>query len=150
MKLSAVTAALVACLLCNPAQATDDPTLTVTEAGGGMWVFTGIGAPGALTVTQGALITFSWSAVPGGGTVITDYRYGWDLLDPNDDEDPGWTSWGSAQTAPPTAFFIGVHTFTAEARNDLGQIARGTIVITLEPSVSVQTSTWGAIKALFR
>ena len=72
MKHPVLTAALIVCLLCSAALASEDQTLTVTEAGGGTWVFTGIGAPGALTVAQGALISFSWSAVPGGGTVITD------------------------------------------------------------------------------
>jgi hypothetical protein len=145
-----IVCALAVCLTFLPALAAGSPTLTVTETSGGPWVFTGIGdVPGALTVSPGTPIVFSWSAVPGGGTVITDYRYGWDLVDPDDPND-SWSEWGSGQSAPSHSFSAGLHTFTVEARNDLGETARGTIQITIEIPLKTEVSTWGAIKAFYR
>jgi len=130
------------------------PTLTVNEASRGSWEFTGIGTPVVLNETAGvtgAVFDFSWSATPGGGTAITDYRYGWDLLDPNDDADPGWSAWGSTLSAPTRTFFTGTHVLTVEARNDLGEIARGTIQIAVSQGpVSTHAITWGVIKILYR
>jgi len=130
------------------------PTLTITEATYGPWIFVGLGVPVPFDTPSdgsGATLTFAWSATPGGGTTITDYRYGWDLLDPNDGADPGWSAWGAAQAAPSQTFFAGTHTFVVEARNDLSVVTRGGLAVTVVPGpVPTTENTWGAIKALFR
>jgi hypothetical protein len=150
MKYCMLLVTLVLCLFHSSALA-DAPTITITEATHGSWNFTGTASPPvAIVHGQGVALEFSWSATPGSGTAIIDYRYGWDLLDPNDNSDPGWTGWGSAQFAPPLSFIAGVHAFTAEARDDLGQVGRGTLQITIEDPVGTEHTTWGAIKALYR
>lgn len=151
MKRSLLIAALVVCLSFAASIADPPPTITVTETTHGSWNFTGTGdPPAAITHAAGVALEFSWTATPGGCLVITDYRYGWDLLDANDDNDPGWSAWGSAQSAPPQTFSVGTHTFTAQARSDCGEIGRGTIQIAIEDPLATQPTTWSRIKALYR
>jgi hypothetical protein len=151
MKHSALIAALVLCLSFSASVADEAPTITITEPAHGSWNFTATGnQPVAIAQAPGVALEFSWTATPGSGTVIVDYRYGWDLLDPDDPDDPGWSSWGSDLSAPPRAFAAGAHTFTAQARNDLGGVGRGTFQITIEDPLSTEPSSWGAIKALYR
>jgi hypothetical protein len=61
------------------------------------------------------------------GGVVTGYRYGWDILDPNDP-----AQWemdyapylASPVFIPPRAFSFGTHTFSAEVIDNLGQCSR--------------------------
>lgn len=154
MKLTLKAVAFSLLVVAPVAARAQAPTLTITEATRGSWEFTGIGTPVVLNEVadeNGAVFDFSWSAVPGGGASITDYRYGWDLLDPNDDGDPGWSAWGGVLSAPARTFFAGTHVLTVEARNDLSEIARGTIQISVSQGpVSTQAVTWSVMKVLYR
>jgi hypothetical protein len=143
--------ALVLCLFYTSAIAEGEPTLTISEPALGSWQFTGTANPpvGAATA-PGTALEFSWLAAVGDCQAIADYRYGWDVIDVNDDNDPGWSSWGSILAAPPQTFWAGTHTFTAEVRDACGGKSRGTVQVTVEDPISTEASTWGAIKALYR
>jgi hypothetical protein len=123
----------------------------------GVFQFTGTADPAvALTAVRDAVnpatMSFSWNADPvAPATSIADYRYGWDLVDPNDDSDPGWTQWGPTWYIDPVSFYSGVHTFNVEARDNLGVVTRGSFIITIEVGpVSTEQTTWGAIKSMYR
>lgn len=56
------------------------------------------------------------------GSEITGYRFGWDLLDPNNDDE--WSPWSLANTGSAAAFPGGTHTFYLEARDYSGTVTR--------------------------
>ena len=63
---------------------------------------------------------FCWTAVPSeGGGDIESYRYGWDIVDLNDDElwETDFIPFdGSEVCSPARTFFFGSHTFWAQVR----------------------------------
>jgi hypothetical protein len=64
-------------------------------------------------------VSFRWStdASHYGGT-ITGYRYGWDILNPENDQE--WSSWSPDNTSAPTRVFSsGTHLFFVQARDEL-------------------------------
>lgn len=134
-------------------QPVSDPTLTVTEYTRGEWLFIGMGSPDVLlTDPLTNPVTpwdVEWSAMPcAPGTSVSEYRYGWDIVDPGDDNQ--WTPWGPATSAPPRSFLIGNHSLMIEARDDVGVVTRGTIIFEVIPGSSpVKSSTWGGIKSLY-
>ncbi len=72
-------------------------------------------------------LNFSWTATPGTGAgSIVSYRHGWDLVDVDDPNDPGWAvppGVGSANLyAVERAFADGIHTFTVRVEDNLGQV----------------------------
>jgi hypothetical protein len=98
---------------------------------------------------------FCWSADASAyGLTVTGYRYGWDVIDPEDDSDPGWTSGFVPFSQPvecsnaldPT---VGTHTFTVEVIDYDGFKSRVVIAITYA-TVSAEESSWGAVKAFYR
>ncbi len=90
-----------------------------------------------------------WVAVPCGSPPTTfTYRYGWDISDPDDDNE--WSEWGDVLNAPPREFHAGVHSFRVEAKDETGNVTRGTIFFEVtQPPVPVKKATWGEIKAKF-
>jgi hypothetical protein len=62
------------------------------------------------------------------GGVIDGYRYGWDILDPNDEEDPGWSvGWAQGEAwleAPTRSFLTGHHNFIVQTRDNSGTLSR--------------------------
>ncbi len=79
-------------------------------------------------VPAGVNLPFSLSACADhyGGTVAG-YRYGWDILDPNDPDqwEVDYTPFVTAiATTPPRAFNFGTHTFTAEVIDNSGFCSR--------------------------
>lgn len=61
--------------------------------------------------------------------VIEAYRYGWDLADPDNPNDPGWAvPWGNGPTyiaAPPRSYAAGSPNLIIQCRDNQGQVARG-------------------------
>ncbi|UCH83870.1 MAG: hypothetical protein JSW50_15760 [Candidatus Latescibacterota bacterium] len=113
-----------------------DPTLTVTEARRGTWSFTGLGYPYVIIDDPAGCDAvpwvFTWQAIPEPGRTIDAYRYGFDILDLNDDDQ--WaTDWGDYQSAPPHSFFFGTHEFHVEVRDDTGAITRGSFKMNIIP-----------------
>lgn len=85
-------------------------------------------------VAGGQQMSFTWtaSAASYGGRVVS-YRYGWDLADPDDPNDPNWALQPGTTFAhrnpPPVFFEQGSHVLTIEARDDSDQVTRATIAI---------------------
>jgi subtilisin-like proprotein convertase family protein len=80
-------------------------------------------------IASGQELNFSWGATADAyaGT-IESYRYGWDIVDPNDQGDPGWAvppgNTPQHRRAPTASFSSGVHTLTIETRDNSGQRSR--------------------------
>jgi hypothetical protein len=76
------------------------------------------------------------------GGVIKGYRYGWDVEDISNDEDPGWRlPFGDtfAHTYSPTRVFdTGIHTLVIETRDNSDQVTRVRYVLTVVPVPEVQ------------
>ena len=96
---------------------TAGPLLLVQEEFLGTHNFVGSSNPLRMDIAAGQTIAFRWSADASryGGT-ITRYRYAWDLVDPQNDEE--WSPWSSSTQAPPQTFTTGVHRFLLQARDD--------------------------------
>lgn len=118
------------------------PSLTVRETFLGEKNFTGTAAGGenqrAIDIAQNQPLEFSWSAeAESYGGIITGYRYGWDVEDLTDDEDPGWeVQFGNSlanRRAPIKTFDSGIHTLTVEVLDNSGQLTRGTFKLSVVP-----------------
>ncbi len=86
-------------------------------------------------VPAGVQLSFTLSACADdyGGTV-SGYRYGWDILDPNDPNqwEIDYTPFvGAIATTPPRAYTFGTHTFTAEVIDNSGFCSRVEIKVNI-------------------
>lgn len=116
------------------------PGLTIRETFLGERNFSGTGVldPQAIDIAQNQPLEFSWSADAASyGGIITGYRYGWDIDDLTDDEDPGWeVQFGNSDVnreATIKTFDSGIHTLTVEVIDNSGQLTRGTIKLSVVP-----------------
>ncbi len=93
------------------------------------------GRPKIFDIPAEAPILFCWTAEPSeGGDPIDAYRYGWDVLDLNDDEQ--WVGWipfdGSEVCLPnPSQFFFGTHAFHVEVRDTGGKRSRISLTVNI-------------------
>ena len=134
MRQSLLISALILCALPVAAWSVD-PVLIVTEARRGEWTFTGLTDPAVVLVEDSGCDAiewnFEWTAVPGTpGRTITDYRWGFDIVD-LDDPNAWEVDWTPANSAFPRTFFEGTHTFHVEARDNTGAITRGSFIINI-------------------
>ena len=100
-------------------QGTAGPTLVVREEVLGTHTFVGSSNPVRMDIAAGQTLVFRWSADAShyGGT-ITRSRYGWDIRNPDNDQE--WSSWSSSGTAPPQSFETGTHRFFLQAEDETG------------------------------
>lgn len=92
-------------------------------------------------IASGQPLNFSWiaSAAAYNGQIVS-YRHGFDLIDPNDPNDPGWSV--PPGTAPQNlyaqerSFQEGYHTFTVRVVDDSGQVEVLTWDLNVIPFVS--------------
>jgi hypothetical protein len=145
---------LAALLLPVIVAAAPAPILDVDEPALGSWSFEGTADPMVLLqVTTVTELSFSWLGDASGyGGTVTGYRYGWDVADPDDFNDPGWATAGyelDLLSAPPRSFLAGVHTLYVAAIDDAQGLTWAGFLIQVEPPVSVTASTWGAVKVEF-
>ncbi len=93
------------------------------QAGLGNWVFDGNTAPQIQVDATGVdSVTVAWGPMETrhyGGT-SRDYRYGWDITNPNDDRQ--WSPWTVLRAAPPRPLTATVSRFFLQARDHIGQI----------------------------
>lgn len=145
-----VSTALAALLIAAVAHAQPDLTVTVlAPSPTSTWTFSGTSSdPVTLTTDNGVATEFSWST-----DVWAEFRIGWDVLDPTDPLDPGWTGSGydpmlTGATGP--AFTDGVHMFTVQARDAAGGLTRAQFVVQVLPIVPVRNESWAGVKLLYR
>jgi hypothetical protein len=114
------------------------PQLTVWEPNLGLFAATGMNSRHLLEIAGGQGLNFSWlgSAERYGSTIVT-YRYGWDVLDPDDPEDPNWAVPPGVtmlhRKSPEQVFSSGAHTLTIQCQDFDGQTARISIVLDVMP-----------------
>jgi hypothetical protein len=83
-------------------------------------------------------LNFSWLATADHyGAAIAAYRWGWDLADPDDPNDPGWSLPPGLSPAhlqaPPQSFGSGVHTLTIRCWDDRDQLTQVVVRLDVVP-----------------
>ena len=116
----------------------DQPVLTIREPRLGTYSFIGQSQSRSFEVVPLQPLELSWTADASSyAGVITDYRYGWDVADPEDPRDPGWAvNWGieSSNTfSPPREFSAGAHQLLVMARDNSGSVVAATLFISVIP-----------------
>ncbi len=114
------------------------PTLRISEQFLGDYGGAGINLLDQLDIAAGQELNFSWSGdATGYAGEITNFRYGWDVNDPDDPNDPNWAilPGNSAQhrRAPVQSFASGVHTFTVTVTDNSEQTTRQVITLDVVP-----------------
>jgi len=89
-------------------------------------------------IAGGQPLNFRWSADASGYSGnVESYRYGWNVADPDDPNDPGWAlpAGDSPQhrRAPQISFSSGTQRLTIHATDDSGQTARFTVFLNVVP-----------------
>ena len=107
------------------------PVLNVTEKFLGNSTFVGPNSIKTYEIAAGQPLNFSWTADASDYAGIIDaYRFGWEVQDVNDADDPGWAvPWGSGTSylrAPVRTFQQGSPNFVVQCRDNSGAITRGT------------------------
>jgi hypothetical protein len=115
------------------------PVLRSYEADDLGWAYAmGLGTVIAHEIVSGQVLEFSWaaSAEAYAGTIEA-YRWGWDLVDPDDENDPNWGllpgNTAQHRQSPPLAFGSGIHTLTIQCWDNLDQMTRLTYIIEVIP-----------------
>lgn len=104
------------------------------------------------TVAPGEALAFTWtgdySVEVSEGTILG-FRYGWDVADVDDPDDPGWANPGyeDVMLAPSRSFQTGIHNFVVRSADDVGRFTWCRIVITVGPPVPVGEHSLGQVKA---
>jgi hypothetical protein len=110
---------------------TKSPFLTVTERFLGTDAFQKTNISKRFTIASQQVVEFEWFAdATNYGNLIEGYRYGFNLLDPDDPDDPGWVvPWGTGpnwRRAAPRVFSQGSPNFIVQARDNSNQLTRAT------------------------
>jgi hypothetical protein len=114
------------------------PLLTVFEPYLGTANYAGTGNVASYDILPMFELNFSWEGTADDyGAAIAAYRWGWDVADPNDPNDPGWAvapgiSPEHLQTGP-MSFSSGIHTLTIRCWDDLDQLTQVVIFLEVVP-----------------
>lgn len=114
------------------------PTLSVRERYLGLRNYASTNGVARFDIAKNQPLEFSWYATAAdyGGEVIA-YRYGWDVEDPNNEDDPGWSvSWGNTplhKKAPIRSFSNSTHSFIIQAIDNSGLLTRATYYVAVVP-----------------
>jgi hypothetical protein len=114
------------------------PLLTVRETYLGTAEFTGIHGMISFDIAQEQPLHFEWHGTGAnyGGTVIA-YRWGFDVMDPDDPMDPNWAvapgNTPQHRETPVTTFNSGTHRLTIHCWDDSEQLTRATYVLDVVP-----------------
>ncbi len=94
-------------------------------------------SPVFLDIGSGLAMSFQWTADASSyGGIVAGYRYGWDILDLNRDEEwdvPFTPFVGRIAQSPPRAFFFGIHTFYLEVIDNSGFKSRIIVRLNVVP-----------------
>ncbi len=100
-------------------------TLTVTERVLGTYNFVGGSRPVVLDMAAGQTIQFRWLGDASGyGGTITGYRYGWNIRNPQNDQewDQNWSL--TVRQSAPRTFNAGIQRFFLECRDNAETVTR--------------------------
>jgi len=104
------------------------PLLTVAESNlGTVSNLNGKGNIQEFDIVAGQPLDFEWSADASNyGGLVDGYRWGFNVADPENEEDPGWAvPWGQwTEAARPTGFAQGAPTFVVQVRDNSGSVTR--------------------------
>ncbi|MFQ5600239.1 MAG: hypothetical protein ACE5G2_06765 [Candidatus Krumholzibacteriia bacterium] len=110
------------------------PIIQVEESDLGSARFAGGSRPVRVHVAAGQKLQFRWQgdASRYGGEIEAS-RFGWDLVNPWDDEewDQGWSP--TVHEAPQRSFTEGTHRFQLQVRDDLGLVTEATLELAVHP-----------------
>jgi len=97
----------------------------------GDWLFEGDTAPAIVVDAAGVdSVTLAWGPMETrhyGGT-SRDYRYGWEITNPSDDQQ--WSPWSVLHVAPPHPLTMTESHFFLQARDHIGQITTAHLIFT--------------------
>jgi hypothetical protein len=124
--------------------------LTIEESNLGPWLFQWTYGSYPVSVAPDQELNFSWSAefdIDDGATILG-FRYGWEVTDFNDPDDPGWVTpgWEEVFSAPTQSFSAGSHNLTVIVKDDMGRVTDGVINISVDANVSTHTRSLGWVK----
>lgn len=93
------------------------------------WKFTGTDAPQIDVTTALDTLTLFWDPPDASayGARARESRYGWNIVNENDDEE--WTAWSTNRFAPPHVLASN-DIFHVQARDEIGQVTTGRVVFT--------------------
>jgi hypothetical protein len=105
------------------------PLLTVSEPFLGTFDFSGPGTIQSFEIVSGQPLQFSWTAGASSyAGIVEAFRYGWEVQDYNDSNDPGWAvGWGLGELyrrANPRSFGQGTPNFVVQVRDNSGTVTR--------------------------
>ncbi len=118
------------------------PLLTVREDNLGIATFAGGSNTLKVDVAAGQPVRFHWSADAShyGGTIAA-YRYGWNIRNPDNDEE--WSVWSLDNTAAPTQVLsAGTHRFFLQARDDAEITIAATFELITHPMTMSRDLLW--------
>ncbi|RKZ13885.1 hypothetical protein DRQ53_12680, partial [bacterium] len=117
---------------------TGSPLLTVNEPTLGVQVFQKLAGVKTYEINAGQNLEFSWIAEQNYFSEIAGFRYGWDLLDPNDPDDPGWSvNWGDWANAPTRSLDTGAHNFVVQVRDRANVVTRATYILNVGAAAGI-------------
>ncbi len=114
------------------------PRLRMFEPFLGERTATGLNSTDSRDILGGQTLSFSWiGLVENYNGEIAAYRYGWDVVDPEDPNDPGWAvapgNTPQHRMAPPRSFSGGTHTLTIQVRDTSDQMTRFVWILNVIP-----------------
>jgi len=114
------------------------PQLSVQHRLLGVWRGSGPYMTATLDLLPGIDHGFDFEAeAEAYGSEIASYRWGWDLLDPDDENDPNWSGpagLGEEQRhAPPITFTSGIHVLSVHVLDVAGAETRFRLILTMVP-----------------
>lgn len=120
------------------------PLLYISERFIGTVRFYGTGQkPAVLSLPAGFVLNFTWKAdTSADGMSVRGYRYGWDIVDPEDPEEWPVALDPTLTRAPPIVWNFGQHLLMVEIRDSGGGITIGRIQVNIVPFLMDRPVLW--------
>ncbi|MHB8078656.1 MAG: hypothetical protein ACYDIE_05310 [Candidatus Krumholzibacteriia bacterium] len=114
------------------------PLLSLAETYLGTVEATGQDRAFDFDIAQNQPLNYAWSGTAEGyAGIVVGYRYGWDVTDPTDENDPGWAiqvgNTPQHRRAPVRQFQSGVHTLTVQCFDNSGQMTMLQVRLSVVP-----------------
>ncbi len=114
------------------------PYLVMEETYLGRKAATGVNSSATIDIASGQVLEFSWVASADDyAGVIETYRWGWDVQDPTDADDPNWAVQPGNTTqhrkSPKLSWPSGTHTLTIQVTDNSNQLTRFVWILEVVP-----------------